>query len=294
MSKWIGRLAGLWAICAGAAAAVPPPAPAAPPAELLEPAYLYEVTRHLYRWYLDEADVEKQAPAPTFPFWVRRADVALDEGDRSQLATILLPVLGVEVQVKKADYAIDELGLAVRAKGFRIANVARVPAPAEPPPGTVVAELDPAEMREYLFRTRFQSEFPDAAMFERLRRTLREHFGLDPDEREAGRHVVHVAPLSPVANELWLYVENKKLLVRFASDVDLENPETWKHQALGIRTFDVLTQTIVSHDEAPGSNEFLTRDQVGRALYNCLVLGRRLEVVNPERTGAEQPETKRE
>jgi hypothetical protein len=42
---------------------------------------------------------------------------------------------------------------------------------------------------------------------------------------------------------------------------------------LGIRTYDVLTQTVVSLDEAAGSNEFLTRDQVGRALYNCIVLG---------------------
>lgn len=282
MKKWMGLVVGLWAIGAGAQTAAPAAAAAAPPAELLEKPYLCEVTRHLYRWYMDEADVEQDAPAPTFPFWVRRAEVALDAGDRSQIATILLPRLGIEVQVKKADYAIEELGLEVRAKGFRIANVARVPVPPAPPPGTAVVELDPAEMREYLFRTRFQSEFPDAAMFERLRRALREHFGLDPAERKAGRHVVHVAPLSPVANELWVFIESQKMLVRFASDVDLENPETWKHQTLGIRTYDVLSQTVVSLGEAPGSNAFLTRDQVGRALYNCIVLGRRLEVVHPE------------
>ena len=282
MRKWIGLVVGLWAVGAWAQAAAPAPAAAAPPAELLEKPYLCEVTRHLYRWYMDEADVEKNSPAPTFPFWVRRAEVALDEGDRSRIATILLPRLGIEVQVKKADYAIEELGLEVRAKGFRIANVARVPVPAAPPPGTAVVELDPAEMREYLFRTRFQSEFPDDAMIERLRRALREHFGLDPAAREAGRHVVHVAPLSPVANELWVFVENKKLLVRFASDVDLENPAMWEHQSLAVRTYDVLNQTVVSLHEVPGSNAFLTRDQVGRALYNCLVLGRRLEVVVPE------------
>ena len=278
MKKWIGLAVGLWAVGAGAQEA----APAAAPAELLERPYLYETVRHLYRWYMDEADVEREAPpAADFAFWVRRADAALDPGDRSQLATILLPLLGIEVQVKKADYAIAELGFEIRAKGFRIANVARVPVPAEPPPGTAVVGLAPAEIREYLFRTRFQAEFPDAAMFERLRRALREHFGLDPEEREAGRHVVHVAPLSPAANELWVFVENKKLLVRFASDVDLENPKTWEHQTLGVRTYDILDQTVVSLAEAAGSNAFLTRDQVGRALYNCIVLGRRLEVVVP-------------
>ena len=123
-------------------------------------------------------------------------------------------------------------------------------------------------------------------MFERLRRALREHLGLDPERREAGEQVVHVAPLSPVANELWVYWENKKLLIRFASDVDLENPETWEHQTLGIRTCDVRTQTVVSLDEAAGSNAYLTRDQIGRALFNCLVLGKRL-------SRAEEPETAR-
>ena len=283
MRKWIGLVVGLWTVGAGAQEAAPAMAVAAPPAELMEKTYLCEVTRHLYRWYMDEADVEREAPpAADFAFWVRRAEVPLDAGDRSQLATILLPLLGIEVQVKKADYAIAELDLEVRSRGFRIVNVARVVAPAEPPPGTAVVEVDPADMRDDLFRTRFQAEFPDAAMFERLRRALREHFGLDPEEREAGRHVVHVAPLSPVANELWVFVENKKLLVRFASDVDLENPETWAHQTLGVRTYDVLSQTVVSHNEAPGSNAFLTRDQVGRALYNCIVLGKRIVVVNPE------------
>ena len=45
---------------------------------------------------------------------------------------------------------------------------------------------------------------------------------------------------------------------------------------------EVLNQTVVSHNEAPGGNEFQTRDQVGRALYNCLVPGRRQEGVVPE------------
>ena len=138
-----------------------------------------------------------------------------------------------------------------------------------------------AEMKDYLFRTRAQAEFPDEALFERLRAALREHFGLDPNGREAGEHVVHVAPLSPVANELWVFVENKKLLVQFSSDIDLENPELWDHQSLVVRTYDILNQTVVSLHEAPGSNAFLTRDQVGRALYNCVVLGRRLVIVNP-------------
>ena len=279
--------AGAWAQEAAPAAAeavaVPAPAPAAlaPPVEVLQKTYLYEVTRHLYRWYMDESDVERDSAAKEYVFWVRRAEARLDEGDQSVVVEILLPQLGIGVKVKKADYTIEELGLEVKSQGYRIVNVARVMVPPEPPPGTEVVPIDLAEMKEYLFRTRAQAEFPGPEMFERLRVALREHLGLDPAHREAGEQVVHVAPLSPVANELWVFWETRKLLIRFSSDVDLENPEMWKHQTLGIRTYDVLTQTVVSLDEAAGSNAYMTRDQIGRALFNCIVLGQRLAAVNP-------------
>ena len=139
-----------------------------------------------------------------------------------------------------------------------------------------------AELRDYLFRTRTQAEFPNAAMLERLRVALREHLGLDPQKRELGEQIVHLAPLSPVANELWVFWENRKMLIRFASDLDLENPALWQHQSLAVRTYDIETQTVISLNEAPGSNAFLTRDQVGRGLYNCVILGKRLAGTNPE------------
>ncbi len=282
MKAWLW-LVLLLSVAAVQAQEVPPPAAVgvAPPAEILEPVYLFEVVRHLYQWYLDETDIEKLAGIKDFPFWVRRVDVRLDPEDRSQVAEILLPLVGVSARVKKADYAIADMGIAVKSRGFRIVNVARVAAPTNPPPGAAVVTAAVADMVAYLFRTRAQAEFPDAAMFARLRVALLEQLGRDPAQREAGEQIVHVAPLSPVANELWVFLENKQMLVRFASDLDLENPAMWEHQSLAVRTYDVLNQTVVSLHEAPGSNAFLTRDQVGRALFNCVVLGRRLAVVNP-------------
>ena len=43
---------------------------------------------------------------------------------------------------------------------------------------------------------------------------------------------------------------------------------------------DIDEQTVVSLDEVAGSNAYLTRDQVGRALFNCIVLGKRM-ILNP-------------
>jgi hypothetical protein len=43
---------------------------------------------------------------------------------------------------------------------------------------------------------------------------------------------------------------------------------------------------VLTHDEAPGSNRFLTRHQVGRALFNCDVLGQRVVVPSRPPPGA--------
>jgi hypothetical protein len=42
--------------------------------------------------------------------------------------------------------------------------------------------------------------------------------------------------------------------------------------------FDLDQQVVVSHEEALGSNRFLTRYQVSRTLFNCLIFGQRITV----------------
>ena len=78
-----------------------------------------------------------------------------------------------------------------------------------------------------------------------------------------------------MANELWVFWEAGRVLLYFVSDLDLANPYVWEYQELSARIYDVAEQVVVTLQETPGSNAFLTRDQVGRALYNCIVLGRR-------------------
>ena len=45
-------------------------------------------------------------------------------------------------------------------------------------------------------------------------------------------------------------------------------------------------------EEMPGSNVYVTRDQIGRLLYNCVIFGKRILVVTPE--DPEAPEEIRE
>ncbi len=236
----------------------------------------------MYRWYLDESDLDRLSGVKFFPFWVRRLNVPLDPGDQSDLAEITMPLVGTSVKVKRADYPITELKLAVRSATFKITKVSKIGIPATPGPEHRVVNVDYDAMKDYLFQTRAAASFPDDALLERLRQALRAELKLKPGELAPGVQRVHLAPLSPVANELFVFWENRNVLIRFASDIDLDNPAVWEHEALLVRTWDAYRQTVISLDEAAGSNVFLTRNQIGRALYNCIVLGKRLEVVNPE------------
>ena len=194
------------------------------------------------------------------------------------------------VSVKKADYEVPELDLKVKNDRFKIINVARGMCP-ETADGYTVVKTSYEEMKDYGNKTRLLVRFPEGEFLLRLRRTAheeireylqgREKEGLPFragtfEELEKMDQVVHLSPLSEVANEIWIFWETGRMLIRFASDTDLENPDIWEHEELGIDLYNIDEQTVVSLDEVAGSNAYMTRDQVGRALFNCVVLGKRL------------------
>jgi hypothetical protein len=252
------------------------------PPELLEQSYLFEIVRHLYRWQLDEEEIGRIVGTKQTVFWVRRLEPKLDAGDHSQFGEIILPLVAIRTTVKKADYQIEELRTVVRSQTFKITQVSRGTVPRRPPPGCAVVEVDTKEMRDYLFRTRYQHDFPDATLVERMREALRKEAAKEgaslPTNVPPGDLVVHLAPLSPVANDTWVFWEAGRKLFYFASDIDLANPAVWEHETLMAHAFDLDKQVVVSHEEAPGSNRFLTRYQVSRALFNCIMLGQRTAI----------------
>ncbi len=269
--------------------------PTAPPELLVRP-YLYDVVRYLYRWYLDEGDLDRLVHSREFVFWVRGLQPELDEDDRSRFGEIALPRLGIRVRVKLADYTITELETVVKSDMFKIVAVSRDLTEERPPESTAVT-VDYGEMRDELYRTRREARFPEGELLERLRRATRHELLKDSKrkarEAPAGLQVVHLAPLSPVANEAWVFWESGRMLIRFASDIDLANPTVWEHEELAVRTYDVDQQVVVSLDEVAGSNAFLTRDQVGRILYNCIVLGQRMELQPQAGQAIHQPAPRR-
>jgi len=254
--------------------------------------YLFEVMRHLYRWYLDETDAEKMIEKDGIVFELKELIPQLDDGDKSKFCEILIPQLDIRVTVKQSDYTIEELDLTVKNDTFKIINVARGGLPKDTTGYTTITTNYQA-MKDYTHRTRSQAIFPDDELMMKLRKSARTNIskqikarkqaGLktkinDPKNLTKYDLAIHISPLSTVANEVWIFWETGRLLIQFRSDIDLEQPELWNNDDLAVKLYDIDEQTVVSLDDVAGSNAYITRDEVGRTLFNCIVLGKRIEL----------------
>lgn len=241
---------------------------------------VYEVIGHLYRWYLDETDIQKATKAGNSTIWLREMTPKLDPGDKSRFAELILPVLGVMVILKKTDYTIEKLNIKVASDNFKITRVSRINMPKNLEKAYIPVNINRDDLRKYLFMRRGEVKFPDEKLTERLRSIvrpqIRQHLQRKSRKLPDTHQAIHVAPLSPVANELWVFWEAGRILIHFSSDLDINNPHAREYDKLSARIYDIDEQVVVSLQEVPGSNAYLTRDQVGRALYNCMILGKRV------------------
>lgn len=274
-------------LCAGPACAQGAPVP-----ELKDVGLLHETVWHLYRWYLDEQDAAKLGGKDDVVFWVRQLEPKLDPGDKSLFGEVLIPDLDVDVVLKKSDYAIPELGQTVRSGRFKIVNVSR-PCPKDRPEGYEEIRISYRALKDYEHSKMILARFPKEEILRRfseaaavaIKKYQSDNYGKAAREQDSGpacdkgEQDVYLAPLLEAANETWAFRKCGGLLVHFSTDSDLENEAVWKQGAIAAKVYNIAEQTVVSLDEVPGSNAYMTRDQVGRIIFNCMVLGRRLPAI---------------
>ena len=239
----------------------------------------FQVAHYLYRWYLDENDFGRRDLAFQRQLWIRRLQTVTDENDKSRFMEVVFPAVGVTVTLKKTDYRIPELKLDVRSDGYRIVRISRDTRTAADAHDYVRLAFDSAALNTRLFQARSQAQFPSDELLARMKEAVaKQVVELALPVASQSENTLYFAPIHTVTNEIWAYWEEGKLLFRFTSDIDLGNPSLGSPDTLGVALYDTVSQTVVSHEEKPGDDSFITRDQVGRALYNCIVLGRKATV----------------
>ena len=241
--------------------------------------YLSLLMRHLYRWHLDETMLASVDDSNHVEFLVRRQDTALDEGDRSSYLELYIPQIRYSVLLKKADYKVPEVDGSIRNADYRIIRAELTPDRPADLDRYHRIEVPKQEMLDYLFSVRNQRTYPDQALRERMADALRREYMLAPGETITGPQVFYLAPISDVSNNLWVFWESKKKIIRFSSDADIATKEFWAIEKLGAEVYDLDKNVVVSIAEVPGSNAYVTRDWAARVLYNCIVFGQRIEVM---------------
>jgi len=236
-----------------------------------EEAFL-DLARYLYRWYLDEDDLTRFSPKHKHQLWIRRVQMVGDANDNSRYLEVVFPAIGVMVTLKKTDYQISELKLKVKSDGYRVIRVCR---DAADPRDYAALDIDIEGLYERLFKMRLERAFPSEALLAHVQSHIVQQGDLLAEGLRGKPKTLHFAPVHAVDNELWAFWEEGNLLFKYSSEIDLANPDAWSHDTLDVAICDLVTQTVVSFEERPGDNRFMTRDQVGRALYNCIVLGKR-------------------
>jgi hypothetical protein len=248
---------------------------------VLEQQYVYDVLRYVYRWHFDSSYVLEAGRQDTLEVWARALHPELDEGDRSEFAELWIPAVKTKVELKRSDYEVPELKLQLVDRSFKVKRVTRQAKPPAARAQYQVRHYPLSEVREHLFSTRAKRP-PIGEVVRKAGRDLILGF-LDKDHPGSFEEdqIFHIAPVSTVCNDYWVFWETGRKVMLFSADMDLTNAGAAHLSQLKMDVIDLDKDVVASPKEVPGSNAFVTKDWVGRLFFNCILYGERV-VLRPE------------
>jgi len=248
-------------------------------ARLRDPAFQYEIIRYCYLWYLDDRFFIATAKETSFELWFRPVKArSPDPGDDSRYAELWIPVAQLQLQLKLADYPIPELQRRVRSPGYRITRAAiRSTAPG-PREDYAVITVERDQARAYLTEVRGRPQLPDAPLRARLAAAMKEVVKLHPPAEPTAPQVFYLSNVLPVSGDLWVLWANEQIAIRFGGELGADQPDLLELLPLHTQLYDLKKQVVASLLETEGRTGFITKDWAGRILFQCLVLGERVEV----------------
>jgi len=243
---------------------------------VLEKEFVFEVLQYVYRWHFDQSYLLGTAKLDKLEIWARRLHPGLDEDDRSEFAELWIPAAKTKVELKRSDYEVPEMKLHVADRGFKVKHVVRQPRPPAARSKYLVQVYPMAEVREYLFANRTNRLQISENMRNAARELIAGYLNKTHPADFTEEQVFHIAPATQVCNDYWVFWETGRKVILFSADMDLSNAGGTQLGNLKMQIIDLETDVVVSTEEVPGSNAFVTKDWVGRLLFNCVMYGERL------------------
>jgi hypothetical protein len=195
----------------------------------------------------------------------------------------VIPDLDMALTLKKAQYRIEELDLLVSNTSYKITTFHReINLAANPKYKKYHKKIIPEkELFDYIFNKR--SSLPELKPYviHKLKEVLP---GIISDELPTNKildETFYIAPVSQYANFIALFWEDTKQLILLSSDAELNNPVFWQELPLNTEIFDMKGDVVTSLRQVLGSDAYVTKNWVGRILFNCVIDGYKLKITLP-------------
>jgi hypothetical protein len=250
-------------------------------AQLQEQPYVFAVLEYLYRWHFDQSYVLESGKQDTIEIWVRPLYPPVDAGDHSEFAEMWIPAVNTRVELKRSDYMIPEMNLAVMDRSFKIKRVTRQLNPPATRSNYQVSRYALVEVQDHLFDSRTNRVPMSDNLRTVARKLVLDYLYKAHPAPFTEDQIFYVAPVSSVCNDLWAFWETGRKIMLFSADMDLSNPGFEQLSQLRLEVIDLDKDVVASTEEVPGSNAFVTKDWVGRMFFNCILYGERI-VRTPE------------
>ena len=242
---------------------------------------MLEVLRYVYRWHFDHSYVLEAGKVDQLEVWSRRLHPKLDADDRSEYGEMWIPAAKTVIELKRAEYTVPELKLEIAESAFKVTRVSRQTSPPAPSRQYQVRDYPIEEVRDYLFATRTNLVPISDTLRAAARKLIADYLNQTHEGSFTQDQICYISPLSSVCNDLWIFWETERKVLFFSADMDLTNPGFSQLSQLRMQVIDLDKDIVASTREVPGSNAFVTKDWVGRLLFNCILYGERV-VRTPE------------
>ena len=242
--------------------------------------YLRGALHYIYYWFLDSEHFFEQDQDKDLEIFVKKVEYSKDKDNNSERYILIIPDLDFGVDLVKANYRIGELGLQITNSSFKIVAVYPNIREVSTNEGFTVRYLKENRVFSELLKNRNKKSHPSEEITKKITESLEKIIDIESKASSDIPNNFYVSPLSEFSNDIWIFWETQKKLVRFSSATDFTNDGYWQLLPLFTKIYDLDTDVVTSLEEVRGSNAYITKTWAGRIMYNCVVDGIKV-VVQP-------------
>ena len=254
--------------------------------------YLRGVLKYVYYWHLDPAHFFEQDQDTNIEIFIKKSSYSKDLNNSSVRYELIIPDLNLGIDLVKANYKIQELDLQITNSSFKVVAVNpdfRDPVTNEE---FQVRLLNEGKVMKELFKSRYRPAELSGYVKTNIYNSLVKLSKLELGHPLKKSHIFYVGPLSDYSNDIWIFWETERKLVKFSSASDYTSKAYWQLLPVFVKIYDLDSDVVVSLSEVSGSNAYITKSFAGRIMFNCMVDGKKVIIDGQSKTTPKQ-ETKK-